>query len=89
MEQAEMDLEVKEHREAQREAIIFKTLRHTMNVLAIRGLRYLALLLTAVFFGIAIAEPDPWRTGTACAFAVLVFLPILFRKGGGDGPTAG
>lgn len=84
-EQAELAFEVREHREANREAIIFKTLRHAMNALAVRGLRYLALLLTAGAFSVAIAFPEPARIVAASLFACFVFLPVLFKSGGGDG----
>jgi hypothetical protein len=84
MEQAELDYETKEHREAQREAVVFKVLRHTASALAARGLRYLALMITAIFFGVAVYDPVPLRLVAAGIFAAGVFLPVLYRNGGGD-----
>lgn len=82
IEQAET--KVKEHRKAQREAMVYKVLSATMAALTERGLRYVALLVTAGLFGWAMFDPLPIRTVTAGIFA-LVFVVVLFKKGGGDG----
>jgi hypothetical protein len=84
MEQAEMELEVKEHREKQREAIIYKALRHAMAALAERGLRYVALLAAVGFFAWALYDPLTSRIAAAGIFTGMVFLPLLFKRGGGD-----
>lgn len=84
MQQEELTLEVKEHRESQREAIIYKVLRATMAALSARGLRYLALLITAGLYAWAMWEPTGMRTINAGLFS-LVFVVVLNRKDGGDG----
>ena len=83
--QTELELEVKEHRESQREVRVFKVLRYSLSVLSERGFRYLALLISAALFSWAMWEPEALRIVVAGIFAGMVFLPVLFKKGGGDG----
>lgn len=75
-----LETEVQEHREAQREAIIFKVLRHSMVALSERALQFIALFATIGLFAWASVEPDAWRTVNASLFSV-VFLIIFHKKG--------
>lgn len=83
-EQTELEIEVREHRTKQREAIIYKVLNASMSALAERGLRYVALLAAVALFAWAVADPQPWRIVAAGLFALSVWLPVLFKRGGGD-----
>lgn len=84
MEQAELELEAREHRAVRREAIVYDVLRHSLSALAVRGLRYMALIATVGLFSWVMWEPEVLRVVAASIFACTVFLPTLFRKGGGD-----
>ena len=83
-EQKELAFEVAEHREQQREALVYKVLRNTMAAIAERGLRYVALLATIAIFCYAAFDPLLGRTVVGGLMAV-VYIITLFKKGGGDG----
>ena len=76
--------EVKEHRAQQQVKITKELISMGLRAMAERGLRYLALLITAGLFGWAMADPSGLRTINAGLFS-LVFLFVLNKKGGGDG----
>lgn len=79
MEQVELPYEVAEHRKIQREAVVFKVLRHAMDALSERGLRYLSLVATIGLFVWSSWQPDSTRTVNACLMGVL-FLFTLFKR---------
>jgi hypothetical protein len=55
-------------------------LRVAMDVLAVRGARWLALLMSFALFGAAVWWPSPWRLYAATGFTVLMAIPVWFRK---------
>lgn len=75
--------EVKEHRAQQQVRITKELISMGLRAMAERGLRYLALLITAGLFAWAMVDPLGLRTINAGLFA-LVFLFVLNKNGGGD-----
>ena len=78
-EQEQLPYEVAEHKATQREAMVYKVLRVSLDALSERGLRYLSLLSTIGMFAWASYNPDNIRTVNASLMAT-VFLFTLFRK---------
>jgi len=54
-----------------------QTIEILMKVLADRSLIMLTLLLNFALFAFSVYQPSELRVGLACAFSILVFIPIL------------
>lgn len=68
-----------------------RMIRLTYRVFAMRAMVYLALIITAALFSVALALQTWVALAVAGTFAVLVFLPILSRcarKEDPDGPDS-
>ena len=48
--------------------------------LSVRVLTWLSLLGGMGLFAYAVLYPDPLRTGAACAYAILIFIPALWSE---------
>lgn len=57
-----------------------KMLSFAAFALSVRVLTWLALLGGMALFAYAVLYPDPQRTGAACGYALLVFLPALWSE---------
>ena len=63
-------------------------LRVTYRVLAMRAMVYLALLMTVALFSAALYKGTWVALAASGTFAVLVFLPILYRCARKEDPDA-